>query len=160
MSNKAAPLTITACMLLERSYHEFDTGIGPMSDPQSVHTCAALASDLHRLAPAAQRLAIAECNGEWREGQRDAMYRHMRSLPKEAQNQYCHDWQVTFEAECEAQGSKLDKRLEKLNRRLAPFALQVTTPGDPRGHVLALESTDKARPVGYDNRFPIVGKKG
>lgn len=100
---------------------------------------AALASDLHRLAPACKRHAEAECNGEWRDGQRDAICAAFKDRQGERLEELI--------ADIVAYGNRLDKRIAKLNEKLAPLAVQAVRTGDPRGWTLRLHSTDKSRPV-------------
>lgn len=146
MSNSPAPLALTAVMLAMRLPH-FDLRSAAMNESH----VAALASDLHRLAPAYQRHAISVCNGELQTGQRDWANRQPREVFTK--------WSLEMNESIAAYGRKLDKKLDRLNQRLAPFALRID-PSHGGGLYLGLESTDMNRPVGFHNSFPIVGKKG
>lgn len=128
MPTKPNPVALTACMLLDRLI----TGNRDRQRLASLHSIADLASQLHRLAPACKRLAEAECNGEWWDGQRDS----------------CRPCQFkSLDDSIRKYAARLDKRVAKLNAALAPFAVSACRTGDPRGWTLRLRSTDLARPL-------------
>jgi hypothetical protein len=98
----------------------------------SAHTIAHLASELHRLAPVCVRHAVAECNGEWREGARDRT--RIADLP-------------ILDASIAKYGARLDKRIMRLNAELAPFDVRASRNGDPRGYVLKLYAIPGTAPL-------------
>lgn len=144
MSNKPNPVALTAAMLAMRASSIADeiATIATLRGEKApslligggFRGCASLASDLHRLAPACRKLAEAECNGEWRDGQRNRLMFDGAAIA-------ALDASI---AKCDA---RLDKRIARLNEALAPFALRAARNGDPRGAVLRLYSTDDARPL-------------
>ncbi len=155
MSTKPNPVASTAVMLAvrlfvyvgdydnddgeEQAHFVYEAGTPKGMTPDAV---AALASDLHRLAPAVQRHAVAMCNGEWRTDQR----RDLETWDRNTMGGRT-DRVDELDADIEAYGVKLDRRIAKLNAKLAPLALQAHRSGDPRGTVLRLKSTDADRPV-------------
>lgn len=150
MSNKPNPVALTAAMLMERACCPVtvDTGIGSWDEHThniSIQGIAALASDLHRLAPAVARIAVGCCNhGYWGNAQ-------SLVLGDEMSAGYVPDAQTL---QCVAYIKRIDKKLAKLNARLEPLALVAKDGGDPRGWTLRLHSTDKSRPVprnGWDS---------
>lgn len=148
MSNRPNPVALTAAMLMRRAW-SLTTPDGPARDPFTEHDCASLASDLRRLAPACVRLAVAQCNGEWRDGQRLALMKYAHGCAAGMVNPLDE-----LDAEIEAYAVRLDKRIAKMNAKLAPLALEASNAGDPRGCVLKLTSTDKSRPLprnGWDD---------
>jgi hypothetical protein len=154
MSKKPHPVAETAAMLMDRLW--FIATQEPLKASYiTLIGVASLASDLHRLAPACQRQAEAECNGEQWNGQRAEAYR------KDCGARLPGQHTAEVDAAIEAGGIRLDKRLSRLNESLAPFALKATRSGDPRGCCLRLESTDPSRPVprnGFSDDWCIVGK--
>jgi hypothetical protein len=97
-----------------------------------------MASDLHRLAPAAQAIAEAECNG--------------------IRPEHAPYWM--------SKGLRLGKAIGKLNERLAPLGLCVRTHGDPRGYTLRLHALEGAAPLagntwgGDEDGYGIACRKG
>ncbi len=134
MSNKPNPVALTAAMLMNRKRDLF----GGIDGHHRVEEIAGIASDLHRLAPACERIAVGQCNhGYWCDAQ---------SIVNEVEMSegYKPDAQTLY---CVGVIRRMDKKLAKLNERLAPLALVAKNGGDPRGWSLWLETTDKARPV-------------
>lgn len=138
MSNRPQPCALTAAILMaacgSNGSCEGAESHHPLPNMADAFSCANLASAIHRLAPACKRLAEAECNGEWRDGQRarvsdlDAHFSkgtHLADLDKS----------ITDYA------SRLDKRIAKLNAQLAPFGYQLVRSGDPRGATLSMAET-------------------
>lgn len=153
MSSKPNPVALTACMLMNRFW-----AASPKLQPRSHwEAIAAISSDLHRLAPACKRQGVAECNGEERDGQREAIERtHIPDLRRVYRDTAIR----VMEARIEANGKRLDKRVAKLSERLAPLGLKACDGGDPRGSCLWLESTDPSRPVprnGWDDERWHIG---
>ena len=130
MSTKPNPVALTSAMLAQRNY-SIAVSAGAVSKKLGLQEIAALASNLHRLGPACTRQALAECNGEWREGQRDRL-----TGPACAASLEYLDNSIRIA------GERLDRRLERLCARLAPLSLLAVYHGDPRGCVLTLESAD------------------
>jgi hypothetical protein len=101
---------------------------------------AVLAADIARLGKAATRYGVAWCNGEQWNGQRAALCR-MR-LPQAEYSKRLSAIHSTIEA----MGERLEAKTAKMNDRLSPFGLVVTTQGDPRGHCLKVyDSSDTAK---------------
>lgn len=133
--NSPAPVALTACLIMA-AYTK--------SKHWGVHGCpvvANLASAIHRLAPACRRLAVATCNGEWHDGQRDAIYRWRQPgttvRPDDADQRALRE----LEASIEKYATRLDRRIAKLNAELAPFGYQLIRSGDPRGACLRMAET-------------------
>ncbi len=154
MSHKPNPVALTAAMLVHRSA----TWTNPAGCVigLTAHDAACLASELHRLAPAIQRHAVAMCNGEWRDGQRQDIHRWRQEnayvRPVDADRLALQE----LDKSIEDYGTRLDTKIAKINAKLAPLALQCSRHGDPRGRVFKITSTDPARPVGYDNEWPVA----
>ncbi len=145
MSNRPNPVALTAAMLARR----------PIAGPTAAGLTtelgiACLASELHRLAP-----AVAMCNGEWEDSQRSKLYAYREGSNRSDQI-YGAERLKALEKSIKDYGTRLDKKIAKLNAKLAPLALQCSRHGDPRGCVFKLTSTDPARPVGYDNEWPVA----
>jgi hypothetical protein len=143
MSAKPNPVALTAAMLMNREWNNAAIDklmpLGPMDG--NIRHLSSLASQLHRLSPACQRHAVAMCNGEWRVGDRDSICRVWLEGKERC------DALRNIEDSIEKYGTRLDKRLAKLNDSLAPLAIQACRHGDPRGCVLRLVSTDATRPL-------------
>lgn len=135
MSNRPYPVASTAVMLALRSYR-----LAQYLGTDDGSALATLASRLHRLAPACQRQAVAECNGEQWYGQRD-------SIRKWGDRGTLDSALQDLDAAIEKGRERMRKRIAKLNRDLAPLAIEAVTDGDPRGVVLSIESTDPAHPL-------------
>lgn len=142
MSTKPHPVALTSAMLTAR-YADYTANA-----EDRVFQLASLASTLHRLAKGCQRQAVAECNGEFWGGQREAAYRYDVACKADRARGvvYNRTTQGLDDAIAQA-GQRLDKRIAKLNALLAPLALEARRYGDPRGSVLRLCSTDKSKPV-------------
>ena len=125
MSAKPIPAAETAAMLALR--------IVPSADaPASIAYVAILASELHRLAPAIKRHAEAACNGEWRDGQRRMAEGSLRAL-------------AALDVSIEQYGKRMDRRIARINERLAPLGLIAAIGHDPRGSAISLTSTNDVR---------------
>jgi hypothetical protein len=141
MSNKPNPVAFTAAMLMQRALLlPMQDSVSPSHHSAAVY-CASLASTLHRLAPACQRQAVAMCNGEWRDGGRDAIYRTW------VEGRERREALQAIEDSVEAYGKRLDKRLAKINEALAPLGIKAVRGGDPRGCVLRLVSLNDSHPL-------------
>lgn len=145
MSRAPHPIALTSAMLALR--HAIMNRDAPNYDPsfngieyERGLIAARIASDLHRIAKACHKLAEAECNGEWREGQRDARFMGRDDARRQA-------FQRELDASIAKYASRLDRRISKLNESLAPFALACERRGDPRGFTLVIVSLDPSRPV-------------
>lgn len=147
MSNKPNPVALTAAMLMDRwhcqpvSKHTLPAHLrNPEPRAPIINEVASLASDLHRLAPAFARQGVAECNGEWRDGQREAI---MRAKAPQKDIDTVLD---KLDASIVAKREQLTRKLIKLNARLAPFA--ILADGHAGGGIyLGIESTDATRPL-------------
>ncbi len=126
MSNKPNPVALLAAILMERDDHK------RQQDRLPAYMVASLASDLCRLAPAIEHQGVAECNGEWGNGQRV----HFMSMNQTA----------ILDATITAKRAQLDRRITKLNERLAPFSL-ITSGYAGGGLCLGISSTDASRPL-------------
>jgi hypothetical protein len=126
-----SPQAVLSAILQRRSQDNAELG------PYQV---AVLASDIARLGKAATRYGVAWCNGEQWPGQIDAL--HRARLPQAE-----HSARLSaVHAEIEKLGEKLEAKTAKMNERLAPFGVVVTTQGDPRGHCLKVyDSSDTAK---------------
>lgn len=153
MSTKPNPVALTAAMLalryvLKSKEQMTWRGIEPIS-----RNMAVLASDLHRLAKGCQRHAVAVCNGEWRDGQRDYFRRAMRYDDGESREEHrrhanqAREGLEELDRSIEAYGVRLDRRIAKLNAQLALLGLRADRHGNPRGIVLRLTATDGSAPV-------------
>lgn len=139
MSNKPNPVAMTASLICERYHYLREFGDkGPRGWSYGALESATLASIVHRIAPACQRHAIAQCNGEWRDGQRDYFYK----MEREGDKAGCRKGLDALAQSIEDYGQRLEKRIAKINARLAPFKLEVWAGGDPRGCVCRLQTTD------------------
>ena len=129
MSRTPHPVAITSAMLMQRAFlvtaHAYSN-----ADHSRIAT---LASDLHRLAKGCHRHAEAECNGEYHAGQRE--YHDCRGSAAELDDQIAEA------------GTRLDRRIVKLNLSLAILSIEAHRSGDPRGFTLRLRSTDPAWPM-------------
>jgi hypothetical protein len=125
MSKKPHPIACTAIILSERNDAR-------RTDRLSLFDVANLASQLHRLAPACKRQAVALSNGELWNGQR-------REAGKDA-TRLAEIYQAL-----EARGARLASRIRSLNRELAGLCVKACTSAkgesDPRGPGLWLEPT-------------------
>ena len=113
-----APVAVTACRLMQ--------SIPAEKGPYQV---ADIASRLHRLAKGAQRASVMQCNGEIRDGQRNAIYRQINKLDQQA---HIDDMEAAIVKYCD----RVDKQIEKLSAELAPFGYTCARNGDPRGFAL------------------------
>lgn len=130
MSRTPHPVAITSAMLMQRAFllsvHAYTN-----ANPSRI---ASLASDLHRLAKGCHRQAVAECNGEFYDGQRE--YNDCRRSSAELDDAIAKV------------GNRLDKRIVKLNiTGLAALSIEAHRTSDPRGFTLRLRSTDPAHPL-------------
>ena len=139
MSTRPAPVAITSAMLMDATKGKPSNRFPEYST--APYRVAQLASAIHRLAPACKRLAEAECNGEWRDGQRNAIHNR-----RAAGTKICHGDadQVAHRAldkSISDYALRLDTRVAKLNSQLAPFGYQLVRQGDPRGATLMMAET-------------------
>lgn len=126
--NTPNPVALTAAMLATKCANAENTA--NHREEHSPSTIANLASQIHLLAPACKRLAEAECNGEWRDGQRAGIERQRHSGRQQLLDHL--DKSITDYA------TRLDKRIAKLDAELAPFGYQLIRQGDPRGATLVM----------------------
>ena len=133
MSRTPHPVAATSAMLMQRAFllsvHAYTN-----ANPSRI---ASLASDLHRLAKGCHRQAEVECNGEYHDGQRNALSRAPRG----------DEWVKRMEGQIIKTGSRLDKRIAQFNQSLAILSIEAHRTGDPRGFTLRLRSTDPAGPM-------------
>lgn len=156
MSHKPNPVALTAAMLMRRHCGQY-----PLYDPPFDHhiqTVADVASKLHRMAPAFTRYAVALCNGEQYEGQRDKAYEASKRSMYPVANEKAII--AEMEAAIGKEGQRLERKLAKVNEFLAPFSVQACDGDDPRGCTLWLEASPNTQPLpdnGYhDGRWSIT----
>lgn len=150
MSSKPNPVARTAALLSARLLHELGDWDNDDGESETHFTVTAVtteqvadvASKLHRLAPAFTRQAVAECNGEQRDGQRDAIYKLYRNQPELERSAL-----AAIEPAIEKEAERLERKLEKLNALLLPFQVVARTGGDPRGCVFWLEALPDTPPL-------------
>lgn len=155
MSNKPNPVALTAAMLACRMCHAGSRNkYGDWQlDGTDATAPASLASDLHRIASACQRLAVAECNGDfnWSDDCQEFPY---DVGDGSIGDRYEHPGSGRYWA---GLYKRINKRMDALNAMLAPLAIKAKNGGDPRGCVLRLVSTDPSRPLpGYGGEWPIA----
>ena len=139
MSNRPNPVALTSAMLMHAT-------IGKPSNRFPEHSTAPfhvanLASSIHRLAPACKRLALAECTGEWRKGQRDSLCDREAYKGNAFVRQAEAERIAALEKSIVDYATRLDRRIAKLNAQLAPFGYQLIRQGDPRGATLVMAET-------------------
>lgn len=130
MSRSTHPQAILAAILASRlpSLPETDTKPGP-------YQIASLVSDIARLGKHATRYGVADCNGEVFPGQHASLCRARLSQAE-------YEARLSaIQAQIEKIGERLSKATERINSRLAPFGLFLTSQNDPRGHCVQLYET-------------------
>lgn len=130
MSRSPHPQAVLAAILATRlpSIPESDTKPGP-------YQIAALVSDIARLGKQATRYGVASCNGEVFPGQHAALCRARLSKAE-------YEARLSaIQAKIEKIGERLSKATERINSRLAPFGLFLTSQNDPRGHCVQIYET-------------------
>lgn len=134
--NTPSPLALTACMLMEAQED------WSQQNQKPIITVANLASAIHRLAPACRKLAVAQCNGEWRDGQRQLLMRAWKPEGEHDATYHAHAAALDrLDDSIEVYATRLDRRIAKLNTELAPFGYQLIRSGDPRGACLRMAET-------------------
>ena len=139
MSNRPAPVALTSAMLMDATKGKPSNRFPEYST--APYRVAQLASAIHRLAPACKRLAEAECNGEWRDGQRAHAYTVSQS--KQCMYPAANERAIleALDRSIADYATRLDRRIAKLNAQLAPFGYQLIRQGDPRGATLVMAET-------------------
>lgn len=134
MSTKPVPCALTACKLMAQAFILRHDDIQRLRI--TAESVANLASAIHRVAPACKRLAVAECNGGWGDGQRDACAFFAKNYGGTERARLAElDKSITDYA------TRLDRRIAKLNAELAPFGFKLIRSGDPRGATLRMAET-------------------
>jgi hypothetical protein len=102
---------------------------------------AALATAICRLAPAVERQGVAECNGEWFDGQRESIMRR-----DNLSQSIISDLLGILDDEIQAKRAKIAAKVDALNVKLAQFALCANAHAGG-GLYLGISSTDVTRPL-------------
>lgn len=128
------PAVLTACKLMG-AFHDSqrNSTVRALAPTLSV---ARLATDIHKLAKPCHKLAVAECNGEWKPGQRDRAFKatcavHATdSAPQ--RDAYCA-WHVTMGKSITDYATRMDKKIAALNAQLEPFGFVLNRNGGGDG---------------------------
>lgn len=144
MRNQAKPVATLTAILCERWFNaprsaksrKANATMPWVDGSRCAAEWASLATAICRLAPAVERQGVAECNGEWVDGQRERVMRgEFRGCTLDA-----------LDDTIAKKRSQIAKKIDALNVKLAQFALCANAHAGG-GLYLGIASTDPTRPL-------------